>query len=222
MAKVELSALLVSLTGKLSGSVFQNSLGGLQLRSRVSPRNPRSAKQQSFRSKWGSNARLWNTLLPAEIASWNDNAPEGSSGKAFFQEINAFIIRTGQPALRTYSPGSALDAPGPVFDAIEPGNLQVSFPGIVGALPAATYLNYFLSPQYSPGTSFISSHAYIFLGSILPAAEPADTIDITAAYTAAFGNPVPGNVIGIRAYQIDVSTGQTSPADVNQAYVEAP
>lgn len=220
MAKVSLSSLLDSLTGKLSGSVFQKSLGGLQLRSRVSPRNPRSGAQQFNRGNFSYVAGLWDTLDPAQISSWNDNAPSGVSGKAFFLQVNAMINSSGQDLILEYTASGALDYPDLVFNDLTPTLMLVETLGINYDLPAGQYLVIFATPQLRSGVTFISPSTYRLLYVVHPGVNPAVTFSIYAEYVAKFSAPAEGNVIGLRFYLIDTITGAASVVGFTHNYVD--
>lgn len=220
MAKVSLSSLLDSLTGKLSGSVFQNSVGGLQLRSRVSPRNPRSQRQQNNRGNWSQTASGWNALSPSQILSWNSGAPVGVPGKSFFQAVNQQLFTANAAPLLEYTGGSALADPLTQINYVNPDGLGLAFPGLPEFLPADTYLNISATRSFSPGTSFITDSAYLLIKSWPPGYPAAESAEYRDAYQAVFAKPTVGSVIGVRAYQINAATGQISIYSQAQAYVD--
>ena len=70
MARVNFSAAVESIVGKLAGSVFQDSYGGFQVRTRVSPRNSQTPFQQLRRGQFGYITQLWRTLTQAQRNTW--------------------------------------------------------------------------------------------------------------------------------------------------------
>lgn len=219
MAKVSLSALLDSLTGKLSGSVFQNSVGGLQLRSRVSPRDPKTTDQQIVRGNWGFLASSWNELSPSDIDSWNDNAPVGSNGKSFFQESNAKIASAGHASITTYTGSGPLATPGLNIDSMSFTDMIISFPTLVPVVTTDYVICVFATPCLSAGTSFISPSTYRLIGTYpVPTAMPLP-YNAFPGFTARYGAPVAGSVVGFRAYLVNFVTGASSPDSLVQGYV---
>lgn len=70
MAKVEFTAIVSQITGRLSGSVFQRSVGGNQLRSIGWGVNRRTLLQQSNRITMEFLASNWQLLSPGQQATW--------------------------------------------------------------------------------------------------------------------------------------------------------
>lgn len=66
MAKVVFTAIVAELSGRLSGSVFQRSVGGYQLHSLGIPINHRTLGQQQNRSTLEFLASHWQTLSEAQ------------------------------------------------------------------------------------------------------------------------------------------------------------
>ena len=207
MAKIILSALVDDIRGKLGGSVFQTTVGGLQLRTRVSPRDPKTGSQQRSRGSFSYLTRQWNNLTPAQIATWNDNAPVDTTGISFFIFTNQKIALTGQPAINSYTGSGSFDPLLLTLEDLDPTVFVISTPGLGAVLPANVYLNVFVTIQLSNGTTFISPSAYVYLMSMPPASDPAAPFTIYADYIARNGVPITGRVIGISAYLINVSTG---------------
>lgn len=222
MAKVILSALLDGLKGKLSGSVFQNTVGGLQMRSWASPRNPATTKQQTRRANWSLTALNWNTLTPSQIASWNDNAPPTSSGIAFYLQTNTKIRTASQAAISEYQFTADILLNSIGWNELTTTSLKINVDNASTQLTAEQYLNLFATVSLPPGTSFISTGTYVYLLSIPPGTATNVPIDITDSYINSFGLPEEGAVIGIRAYIINVIKGISSPTRTSQDYVIAP
>lgn len=221
MAKVSLSALLDSLTGKLSGSVFQNSLGGLQLRSRVSPRNPQTLIQQSLRANFSFNGRSWPELSPSEIESWNNAAPPGSSGLSLFQSTNQMLFFAGLPPISEYTAVAQLTPPGLAIDLVDALNFEISCPVLIGAIPVYQYINVYATNNLSAGKTQVSLSEYRFIKTIEPGIVPSTSFSIYDQYVSIFGQPVERSLIAVRCYIVDSATGASSPNSFAQANVAA-
>ena len=112
MAKVSFSALIEEIVGKLAGSVFQDSYGGFQIRTRVSPRNPQSNFQQLRRGEFGYISALWRTLSPTERQTFIDAAASPSGGLNLFIQSNVNLSLIGEPILSTYpTPTTPVEMP---------------------------------------------------------------------------------------------------------------
>lgn len=210
MAKIILSGLVDSLTGKLGGSVFQNTVGGLQMRTRVSPRDPKSTPQQRSRASWSVGSLTWNDLNPTELASWNSNAPVDTSGVSFFLNINQRIASVGQPLLREYTGTDYGFEIQPQFDSLAPNDFTFSIQIGNPVLIADEYLAIFATRQLPAGISFITPSEYVLLVSYSPGTIVNTPIDITALYQAKYGVLVSGQRVGLAGFEIDVATGSTS------------
>lgn len=70
MAKIEFTAIVSQITGRLSGSVFQRSVGGNQLRSIGWGVNRRTINQQANRVALEYLASNWRNLTDAQRATW--------------------------------------------------------------------------------------------------------------------------------------------------------
>lgn len=221
MAKVSLSALLDSLTGKLSGSVFQNSLGGIQIRQRVSPRNPRSPAQQGLRANFSYNGRSWSDLSQTQIESWNTAAPSGQSGISLFQSTNQMLFFSGLPPVDEYTGTGELTPPGVEIATLDENNFEISCPGIIGAIPVYTYLNIFATPNLSPGKTQVSISEYRYINTVAPGIVPSIQFSIYHQYVAVFGQPVDRSLIAVRCYLVNSVTGASSPSSFTQANVNA-
>jgi hypothetical protein len=219
MAKVELSALLDSLTGKLGGSVFQKTVGGLQVRTRVSPRNPRSAFQQLRRSDWSFAALSWLTLSPTEITSWNDNAPAGQTGSSFYLATNAMIQTAGKPLLREFLAPGAQTTQNNTFDTLTPGSVITGKLTNDAVLDGSTCCNVFCTRPLSGGTSFISPSDYVLIKSLQPGAATGSPIEITAEYLDRFVELQIGQLVGIKYYTINWEKGGQDVTQFAQSYV---
>lgn len=106
MARVNFSALIESITGKLAGSVFQDSYQGFQIRTRVSPRNPQSNYQQLRRGEFAFITQTWRLLTPDQRETWAAGAPQGISAINFFVScvINLSLISVPNPISYHASP----------------------------------------------------------------------------------------------------------------------
>jgi hypothetical protein len=210
MAKVVLSGLITSLSGKLAGSVFQKTVGGLQVRTKVSPRNPRTARQQMRRSEWSFAALSWLTFNAAEIASWNDNAPPLSSGVAFFLETNAKIQTAGQPLLRTYTPGTVTATAAANFNTLTAGSIILNDLSLLQKIQDNEFLNIFMTRNLPGSTTFLSPSDYVLIETLPPFTSTDAPVDVTVAYSLRFPSLGSGERVGLRFYIVNVATGVSS------------
>jgi hypothetical protein len=210
MAKVILSALLTSLTGKLAGSVFQQSLGGLQIRSRVSPRNPYTGNQSFNRAAFAFNASTWPSLTDVQRQSWIDNAPAAVNGMAFYVDVNQKIANTGEPLLDTYSPAPEVEGAVPAINALDATHFTVECDFADVSLQTNQWLNIFATRKLPASQTFINQSDYVYLKSYGPGNNIANPFSILPEYEALHGSIATGNQIGLYVYVINVASGTQS------------
>lgn len=71
MARMIPGSIVSDVRGKLGGSVFQRSAGGLTIRSKASPVNPRTASQSVARSRLFALQQAWQQLTAEQRKAWN-------------------------------------------------------------------------------------------------------------------------------------------------------
>lgn len=70
MARIQTSSLISNISGKLNGSVFQRTQGGLTLRNRNTPVNSNSPRSNLRKVGMATVQNDWQTLTPAERTLW--------------------------------------------------------------------------------------------------------------------------------------------------------
>ena len=114
MALITLSALLSDVKGKIGGGVFQNSQGGLMLRTKVSPINRRTSTQVTSRLKMFNLQNDWIRLTTAQRADWElfaqtyprpqlKNPLCNINGHQYFLKYNDYRVRYGLAVLNDVS-----------------------------------------------------------------------------------------------------------------------
>jgi len=205
--------------GKLNGSVIQGTIGGFQMRTKVKPRNPRSPGQQRTRGLCGFTRQQWNFITAPQRDTWNDNAPPDQTGISFYQATQQKISLTGEPVIAEFDPAGLDTTPEISFVGLTPSVFVLAFPDIVGVLPADTWLNVYVTPQLSAGTSFITRTQYRHLQSFSPGTDIETNVDIYARYIDVYGVPVETSIIGVKALLINSAGGLASDMAYNQQAV---
>jgi hypothetical protein len=207
MALVSYSALLNNITGKLAGSVFQDSFGGPQIRSRVCPRNPRSYHQQLVRGDFAFISASWRSLTSSQRQSFIDAASSPGQGFNLFMESNLNLAVLGLPMLTSFIP-SAVPADMPMrIDLLSPPVFSVSASGIVATVPADTMQVVYASLQHSQSAGFINNSMFSPI-----TAYPAGSLltfpdDIGTAYQFRFGPFIASGTICIKSSLINTTNG---------------
>lgn len=106
MAKVLFTAIVAEVTGRLSGSVFQKSVGGNILRSLPLPINRRTQLQQRNRAALVGATSAWRNCSPTDHLSW-----DGDTNRERFNNYTSFNFEwmwlSGGKSCTPFSPSPA-------------------------------------------------------------------------------------------------------------------
>lgn len=87
-----LSQVLSAASGSVGGVTYSHNRGGMYQRTRATPTNPNTSRQQLVRSAFGTMATRWGTLTVAQRIAWEDYA----SHVAMTDKLGQTIYLTGQ------------------------------------------------------------------------------------------------------------------------------
>ena len=190
----------VQKSGAVGPTVYQGSRHGTVERIRTMPTNPNTRYQQNVRSVMAAVASEWRGLTDEVRAGWKALAsqmPGNLTGFQAYVQINATLVNAGKPKLEeppeipafgiTTAPGLAADdAPSIKLNQLACTVAPDSF--IIQAAP----------PLLAGRSSFGAAWRNL---QVLPGhAAPAADVDLTAAYTARFGQLKAGQRIGVRVF----------------------
>lgn len=207
MARIILSGLLDSLTGKLGGTVFQISNGTLIARSRVSPRNPSSDRQQNRRSVYSELVRSWSLLSPTERSSWTDAGVGYFPGIQGFVGTNSLINLTGEPRLDTFSATNKQAIFAPLTCTITTSSFDIVPIGAGSPFPASYYLLLFTSPGLPAGTASVTENNCRFIYAFPPGTAPFQSFDLWTEFLAVWPPPLSGQKVFLQFQIIRVDSG---------------
>jgi hypothetical protein len=111
MALVKWSALVAEVRGKINGTVFARNRYSAFARNKVSPFNPRTARQQEVRAIFAQQSQAWRVLPQEARDAWNRSVEDflktnifgdtvRPSGFTLFIRININLINIGQPTIK--------------------------------------------------------------------------------------------------------------------------
>jgi hypothetical protein len=229
MAKVLFSALISDMRNKLNGSVFAKNRGGSYLRTKVTPVNPQTAAQVAARSLLAQFSQSWRTLTEAQRDAWKSVVDQWStsdvfgssvtpSGSALYIRLNINVANAGGAALVNPPLPLGANGIGSLEVSASVGDDEIIVTPDFAAVPAGHALYIEATAQMSAGISNANSK---FRHVQTVAAAGAAPVDITAAYTAKFGQMVQGQKMFVRARLIRVATGEKSQAQVAKTIVAA-
>lgn len=208
MAKVSFSALIEHILGKLAGSVFQDSYGGYQVRTRVTPRNPQSQYQQLRRGAFGYISSLWRNLTPAQRGTFIAAAASTGGGLNLFVESNVNLSLVLQPIISSYivslapvsMPISIVNLTPPIF------TLQAS--GTTTTVPAGMALLIFSTAEKFPSKIFTNPSQYSPILSLPAGTDLSIPINISAEWIAHFGQFTADKRICVKSALINIINGK--------------
>jgi len=199
---------------------------GLVSRRRVIPANPRTQRQTKVRWNFAHQARRFGLLTDAQRAAWNaaavtyrSHSRQGQSGPLtglhLFVRVNCKLALFGLEPLNT-------PPPPPVFPELAPQDLVITNTAGVIAVELVcaadpgdnTVLR--ASPPQSPGVA--ACRSFRIIGMCPP--PVAGRADITALYTACFGQPPVGMRLFVQASTM-LSGFESRPREF-RAFVPAP
>jgi hypothetical protein len=205
--------------------VYVNGRYGQVVRQYVTPRNPQTPDQQNNRSNFGTVARRWRALDPAQRTAWclasADSYTVSRTGQRvalngynYFVRVNAARAHLGlsqfdlPPAVPSFSPNPVAELS--ITDTGGTLTMKLRVPGQPG--------QYTLVQGAAPVSTGVRCVQHFPLLGLLPA--PVDGwSDITALYVARYGVPSVGTAVFIRTCQH--TNGWTDLPKVTSAVVPA-
>lgn len=216
MAKLLFTAIVADMRNKLNGTVFSKNRYGAYARTKVTPVNPQSPRQQAVRNRLSTNSQAWRGLTEAQRQSWITGAqnfpttdifgnPKTLSGNALYVQLNNNLQLAGLPAIAT----APLPVAMPVLTL--PTLTAVSATGVItlAFTPTPTPTNFRLvvsaTPNVGAGISFVKNLYRVIFVAGAAFTTPAT---LTTQFAAVHGAPVLGSKIFIKAYFVSTLSGQ--------------
>lgn len=207
MARVSFSALVEEIVGKLAGSVFQDSYGGMQIRTRVSPRNPQTNYQQLRRGEFGYISSLWRTLTSVQRQTFIDAASTPPAALNLFIQANVNLSLINENIIDTYVPSSDPGTMTIEFVDVTPSLMTIKATGSPTVVPAGTKLLIQVTDQKPPTRIFTNPSMYSPVISFDEGTDLATDTDIFAEWTNHYGVLKADKRLCLKANLIDKSNG---------------
>ena len=214
--KIKFGAAIVDGRGKIGGHVASKNRAGAYLRTKVTPVNPRSAKQVAVRARLGTLAIAWRGLTAAQRIQWNSAVAafkqtdifgdlRNPTGFNLYQRLNNNLAIAGIAAISVPPLPLAVSALATMTPTQAPAG-ATSIGYTATPTPALHTLVVKATAPVSPGKSFVKSEFRI-IGTVAPAAV--SPYVATAAYAAVFGGPgLAGQKVFFEAFYVHNTTGQ--------------
>lgn len=223
MALITPSAIVSDIKGKISGSVFQNSLGGLVMKSGTGRTNRNSINQSLLKSITANVQNGWFALSDAQRSTWSSfakfvnvqqikNTGLYVNGQQLFIKSNVIRAFYGLSSLSdpqfsrcitlSVSFTVALSGADLILTSSRLVDSDVEFIVCYATFPVRPTIN-------NPGSRY----------RLLVFSTTTDTtFDISSAYTAVFGRkPIAGETIFVKAFVANLFTGIFTQASINKS-----
>lgn len=219
MAKIKYSALVSDMRNKLNGSVASKNRFGSYLRNKVSPVNAQTTAQMLSRQQLGSLSGAWRGLTEearqtwlAAVENYQRTDQFGDSykmtGQNLFISLNKNMMTAGATAVTTIAPTPETM---PEFAVVElniniaTGDYEATFN--VSTIPTGFKLIIEATPPVSAGKYFVKN---LFKVIASTSSMTGGVIDLNSNYNGQYGTPAEGTRVSVRAYLINIATGQAS------------
>lgn len=207
MARVSFSSLIEEIVGKLAGSVFQDSYGGYQIRTRVSPKNPQTYLQQLRRGEFAYITGLWRTLTDEQRQSFADAAASPSGAFDLFVSANINVSLIGAPLISTYTTSTAPDVFPVSIVELSPPVFTVLAASALNEVPAGQSLLLYATAEKAPTKIFTNPSQYQPIATFGEGSHFSDPVDIAPYWIDHYGQFTAAKRICLKTVLIDNSNG---------------
>jgi hypothetical protein len=214
MARISFAALIESITGKLAGSVFQDSYGGWQIRTRVSPRNPQTNYQQLRRGEFGFISASWRSLSLIERQTFIDAASTPPAALNLFIQANVNLTLIEEPIITTYVPSTAPILMPLQINDLTPLTFIIQASSGTVLVPAGTKLLVYATTDRLATQIFTNPSAYTPLLNFDEGSDLSVPADIISNWNAHYGQLRSNRNVCIKAVLIDKSNGSRGPESI--------
>ena len=207
MALVRLGGGVHDIRGSIGGTVFSKNASGNYIRSRITPVNPNTARQNAIRVAVQSLAPQWSGVLsPAERAGWAVYAANivrtnklggviNLSGYNHFIRGNSIRVQNGDPVVTAFPTDLTLPPGDPLFAVeVDATNQQLSVtfdPALAWSITDDGFMYIYMSLPKAAGVNFIGG-PFRLAGAIDgdTASPPTSPQIIPAPFTVAEGQQI--------------------------------
>lgn len=187
MARIAVNPLIEELVGKLGGSVFQDSYGGMQVRTRVSPRNPQTKYQQLRRGEFAFLSSGWRNLSDAQRQTFIDAASTPPAGFNLYLSSNINLTLIEVDTIVSYPADSVPGEMTIEFGEVTPSSMPIIATGGTTTVPANRKLLIQVTDQAAPTRIFTNPSMYTPVISFDEGTDLSTETDIITEWTARYG-----------------------------------
>ena len=223
MAKIQFGNIVADARNAVGGIVYSRNTWGAYIRQKVSPVQPRTARQQVMRAGLTELSKRWGTVLTEQQReAWRQFAAAfpivdvfgntvSLTGIAAYQRVNRVRAILGLPPL---------DDPPANMDVVAPDSvtLDISYTGTPPQLtfkviftpspaPSGHHVEVWATKGMSAGRAFVSSELRLVAVSSAGQSSP---FDFTQQYLARFGEPTAGQKVFVEVRFANSANGAQS------------
>lgn len=220
MAKIKFGMMMTDARGKLGGQVFSKNKSGSYVRTKVTPTNPRTAKQMASRSILGTLSAGWNALTLAQVTAWNKAVDQWAktdifgdlknpTGKNLFVSLNKNLLGIGE---------DVINLPPNKQEMLDLSALAVTYDAVAneftvtGLQASGTgYYQVMASPVVPTGVNYVKNKLRV-VGRALSTETTASVLDDN--YTATFGSAPIANRVFVQIRFIGLNGQAGAPVMV--------
>jgi hypothetical protein len=206
MALIKWSALVADVRGKLNGTVFSRNRYAAYVRTKVTPSNPQSTRQQEVRSKFAHLSSYWRVLTQQQRDAWNNAVINFLRTNIFGDTykptgLNLFV-RLNMNLFNIACPMITMPPKPEVVDKITIQSIEIfaNVNKLNLIIQASAPMNHYpvisLTRPLSPGVQFVKSEFRMskFIYHLNPALPNQYTIELGNEFATKYGNMI--NYIG--------------------------
>jgi hypothetical protein len=222
MAKAKYGGGIQDLRGSIAGQVHSRNTYGNYIRQKVSPVQPRTARQLEVRELFATLSRRFSNILTDEQQeAWRQAAAStpvrdvfGDSitltGINLYTRLNSLRVLAGLQPLNWPPPVEEVEALGEFTANWDPGDRALTAAFTPSPVPTGRYLFIWATEPLNPGVAFVS-HKLRLLAILAPGTE--SPANLNAAYTARYGGIIQGKAVHLAA-ELVAETGWKGPRNL--------
>lgn len=207
MSRIQFSAPIEEIVGTLAGSVFQDSYMGVQIRTRVSPRNPQSYFQQLRRGEFGYLSSGWRNLTAPQQQTWIDEAGSVNMGFRLYIGCNINLTLVEIDPVSSFIPSATPDSLPLEIQQYESSTIQVSAVTSSAVVPVNHKLLLFATYEKGATKIFTNPSQYGPIGSFPAGTDFSVPVDVTALWVSRYGIIRDGFQICIKSVLVNTTNG---------------
>lgn len=227
--KVKFGAIITDGRNKVGGHVLSKNRGGAYMRTKVTPSNPQTSFQNAARNRITTFSQNWRALTQAQRNAWESAVSnftktdifgdiKNPSGINLYVKLNSNLVEIGAAPITLPPLPTSVIGPATITFTAAAGAATASLAWTGGAVPVDTAWIIRMTPQVSPGKSFVKN---LYRDTVFFAAADVTPTSVVTEFVARFGTLVAGQKIFVEVTACGTLTGIKSTPISTSAIVAA-